>query len=440
MVTLQNLALLSPALLAAARATAERLAEHGYRAWIVGGTVRDLVRGEAPKDVDMASAATPEEVQRLFPRTVAVGKAFGTLIVVWEGVQIELTTYRSEAGYGDARRPNQVRYGKSVEEDAVRRDFTCNALYLDPLNAELLDPTGGQADLARGILRTVGDPALRFAEDGLRLLRMARFEGALDLQPAPGLHEAAQGSLDALRGVSPERVRMELVRIFAKPGSERACRVLLECGILARALPLWAELIQGEARADVLLPLRLAVLRELGSAPLAELGLAVLLEVDPLGPAEETTLERARELCVALRLSRSEQAACFALWRARRRWEELALVNADRASLMRCLKLEYSREALRWAQAWAKVRGIAGGALERLAHWAGAQSAAELAAPALLTADDLLERGLTPGRQFGVLLAEAETQQWNLAWVSRAQALAWLDQRLLELRREMPPN
>ena len=150
----------------AARACAETLTAAGQRAWIVGGAVRDLALGRTPKDVDLATAAVPEELERLFPRSHAVGRAFGTVVVHTVGeIDVEITTFRREADYADGRRPNTVSFGTSLEEDAQRRDFTCNALYLCALDGEFRDPTGGLDDLRAGVLRCVGDPARRFAED-----------------------------------------------------------------------------------------------------------------------------------------------------------------------------------------------------------------------------------------------------------------------------------
>jgi tRNA nucleotidyltransferase/poly(A) polymerase len=198
---------------------AERLAGAGHRVWLVGGAVRDLALGRQPKDLDLASAAVPEEVERLFDRTVSVGREFGTVLVLAGGRELQHTTFRSESGYADRRHPDRVAYGSSLEGDARRRDFTCNALYLDPLADEFRDPEGGLEDLRAGRLCAVGDAAERFREDGLRLIRMARFAARLDLEPAPELVAAARAEAGALEGVSPERTLGELERIFSGPRS-----------------------------------------------------------------------------------------------------------------------------------------------------------------------------------------------------------------------------
>ena len=215
---------LDPRLARAARSIAERVRSLGHRAWLVGGAVRDLALERRVQDVDMAAAARPEAIEAAFPRTSAIGRSFGTIQVRVDDVPVELTTFRSDSGYGDRRRPDRVAYGRTLEEDARRRDFTCNALYLDPLSDELRDPEGGLADLEARHLRCVGEARARFREDGLRLLRMARFAGSLDLEIDAATLAAARGEADSLVGVSAERVVGELRRAFSRPGGARALR------------------------------------------------------------------------------------------------------------------------------------------------------------------------------------------------------------------------
>ncbi|MFT7541348.1 MAG: tRNA nucleotidyltransferase/poly(A) polymerase, partial [Gammaproteobacteria bacterium] len=204
---------LSPHDREAAQFAARTLQEHGFRAWIVGGGVRDLALGITPKDIDLATDALPGQVEEIFDRTIPVGKAFGTIVALIEvggaepvTMQLEVTTLRRDGDYSDGRRPDVVLYGTSMDEDAQRRDFTCNALYLDPLTDEISDVVGGLGDLENGVLRTVGDPVGRFREDGLRLLRMARFAAAYGLEIEGDTWAGARDSLDALVGISRERV------------------------------------------------------------------------------------------------------------------------------------------------------------------------------------------------------------------------------------------
>ena len=163
-----------------ARAIATKLREHDHIAFFAGGCVRDMVRTLAPKDIDIATDARPEEVQKLFPRTYAVGAHFGVIVVLENGFQFEVATFRSDGAYLDGRRPVEVHFA-TAEEDAARRDFTINGMFLDPEKDEVIDFVGGRADLERKLIRAIGDPAQRFAEDRLRMLRgLECANGALD--------------------------------------------------------------------------------------------------------------------------------------------------------------------------------------------------------------------------------------------------------------------
>jgi len=398
----------------------------------VGGAVRDLALGREPREIDMVSAARPEEVEASFERTLAVGRAFGTLIVQLPGLDVELTTFRTEAGYSDARRPDRVEYGATPEEDATRRDFTCNALYLDPLADEVRDPTGGLADLEAGVLRTVGDPGQRFAEDGLRLLRMARFEADLELAPAPGLHAAATESLGALRGVSVERVLHELRRLFAGRRAAHGLAVLDAAGVLEVALPGWRERAAGPRPWDEVQALRLCVARALPDVPGALLGFATLFEVDPLGEGGEASLRAGSELLCDLHASRELVAACAGAWRARRALAAAARAGAPRAQRIRALRAGQAAEGLVLARAWAEAQGSPVDVLERLAaleRFGRSLAPRELRPERLLAARDLEAAGVPRGPRWSALFEELETAQLEGAVRTQGEALAWLLER-----------
>src|SRR5215510_12894051 len=163
----------------AARRVAARLREQGHVAYFAGGCVRDMVRGLTPKDYDIVTDARPETVQTLFPRTFAVGAHFGVIIVLEDGFQFEVATFRSDEAYIDGRHPSAVHFS-SPEEDARRRDFTINGMFFDPVSDKVIDLVGGQADIGAKLVRAIGEPAQRFAEDRLRMLRAVRFAAALD--------------------------------------------------------------------------------------------------------------------------------------------------------------------------------------------------------------------------------------------------------------------
>ncbi|MBX3250820.1 MAG: hypothetical protein KF901_26815 [Myxococcales bacterium] len=220
-----------------------RLRERGHRAWIVGGCVRDLLRGLDVNDWDICTSAKPEETRRAFKKVIPTGIAHGTVTVLWKGHAFEVTTLRGEGAYSDGRRPDEVFFVDDIREDLARRDFTVNAIAYDPVSETVEDPFGGQADLDAGLLRAVGVPAERFAEDGLRILRGARFVATLEMTLEPSTLDAFAGALDTYAKVSRERIREEWLKAFKARLPSRAFRVMRDTGILARTCPLLDALV-----------------------------------------------------------------------------------------------------------------------------------------------------------------------------------------------------
>ena len=224
-----------PGALAGALAT---LRAAGGRAWLVGGTVRDVLLGrESPGEADVATDLLPGRVRELFPRTEPIGEAHGTVLVVVEGARLECTTLRREGEYADARHPDQVWFTDDPVEDLGRRDLTVNALSFEPVSGVLLDPFEGARDLERRLLRAVGDPLARFREDALRPLRVARFASVLGMEVEEGTRAALGGSLDRAARVAPERVRAELEKLVLAPKPSTGLELLREAGLLALWLP-----------------------------------------------------------------------------------------------------------------------------------------------------------------------------------------------------------
>lgn len=209
----------------------------GQQGWAVGGCVRDLLRGGEPEDWDLATTATPQEMQRIFRHVVPTGIDHGTVTVVHRGHNYELTTLRGEGAYTDARRPDSVYFVRDIEHDLARRDFTVNAIAYDPLTDTLVDPWHGLQDMQRRVLRTVGAADARFGEDGLRVLRAARFVATLEFSLEPATHDAIRGALSSFRQVSPERVRDEWVKTMRATQPSRAFEVMRETGILEVTCP-----------------------------------------------------------------------------------------------------------------------------------------------------------------------------------------------------------
>lgn len=226
-----------PKLERGAREISARLASAGYRALWAGGCVRDRLLGRPAKDVDIATNATPEQVLALFPRALTVGKAFGVVCLPWRGVQYEIATFRRDCGYRDGRRPDAVEF-TDEREDARRRDFTINGLFYDPARDEVLDYVGGRADLERRIVRAIGDPRERFAEDRLRLLRAVRFASTLEFALDPNTEAAVKEMADTVGAVSAERIQAELTRLLVEsPRAGQGIRLLERTGLLRALLP-----------------------------------------------------------------------------------------------------------------------------------------------------------------------------------------------------------
>jgi len=222
-----------------------RLREGGFRSWIVGGCVRDELLSQLDDkteadirgDWDIATSARPEQVQKLFRRVIPTGIQHGTVTVMMKRAGYEVTTLRGETEYSDGRRPDSVYFVDDIKDDLARRDFTINAIAYDPLEDRLIDPFDGIVDLRSRVLRAVGDPALRFAEDGLRVLRAARFVATLEVTLEPKTASAIEPSLDSYRKVSAERVREEWLKTTKAKRPSRAFEVMKDHGLLAITAP-----------------------------------------------------------------------------------------------------------------------------------------------------------------------------------------------------------
>jgi tRNA nucleotidyltransferase (CCA-adding enzyme) len=215
----------------------DRLKARGKRAWIVGGCVRDALLGRPVSDWDLATDARPDELMRAFPHAIPTGIEHGTVTVRIGSFVVEITTLRGEAAYSDGRRPDAVRFVDDIVGDLGRRDFTINAIAVDPETREVIDPYGGQKDLAARTLRAVGDPRARFSEDGLRVLRAARFTATLEMDLDPDTFAAIEPTLDTYRKVSQERVRDEWVKTMKARLPSRAFDVMRRSGILRITCP-----------------------------------------------------------------------------------------------------------------------------------------------------------------------------------------------------------
>jgi tRNA nucleotidyltransferase (CCA-adding enzyme) len=262
------------------------LRELGFAVFLVGGCVRDMVRGVPPKDFDVATSARPEQVQGAFKKVIPTGIQHGTVTVVIGGHHVEVTTFRSEGDYHDGRRPSTVSFETDINEDLSRRDFTINAMAYDPISRDLVDPFGGQDDLKAHVIRCVRDARERFSEDGLRALRAVRFAAVLGFTIEPTTLAAIPPTLPVFRKVALERVREEFVKTLLTPRAESGLTLLADTGLLDVFLP---ELARAEAE---------AVRRARAAAQVApaevELRMAALL-------ADLVTGPQAKEICIRLK-------------------------------------------------------------------------------------------------------------------------------------------
>jgi poly(A) polymerase len=433
-----------PTAAAPAVAVAGALHQAGHAAYLVGGAVRDLLLGLQPGDFDVATDAEPDAVNHVFPGARRVGVSFGVLLVPSGDAWIEVATFRREGGYSDGRRPDSVAYTRSLAEDAARRDFTVNALYLDPRDGSVNDPRGGLADLQARLLRAVGDPQDRFAEDGLRLLRAVRLASACDLEIEPDTRRAMADCGARIEAVAAERIGDELARILTGPRPGAAFATLLETGLLARILPEVAALDgleqspEHHPEGDVWTHVR-GLLEGL-DRPTEALAWAALLH-DVGKPATARSGERIRfpgHARVGAELSRKiltrlrrPRATAERVGRLVDEHMKFLDVRAMRESTRRRFLRQDGFEELlelhrldrlaanRDLGAWEYCRG----ALERLDQ-------ADLSPPPLLEGRDLLQAGVEPGPRMGELLHDLETKQLDGEITTRQAALEWLRKRI----------
>ncbi len=234
---------------AVAKKIVAELQRVGFAAFWVGGCVRDFLLGREPQDFDIATDAKPEQVEKLFKRTIAVGRKFGVMVVVEDGHQFQVATFRAEADYKDGRRPEKIVFA-NAEADAQRRDFTVNGLFYDPVSKKTHDWVGGEKDLRAKIIRTIGKPEERFAEDHLRLLRAVRFAAQLDFEIESKTFEAVKSFAPKIELISAERIRDELLKLFSPPHAMRGLVLLRDSGLLEHILPELAATISCEQSPD----------------------------------------------------------------------------------------------------------------------------------------------------------------------------------------------
>lgn len=410
---------------AAPLAVARRLRDAGFETYVVGGAVRDALLGQPPGDVDLTTAASPEEVAGLFSRTHAIGAAFGvTQVIADDGTPVEVARFRRDVGHRDGRRPEAIA-PSSVEEDVRRRDFTVNALLYDPVDAVVLDPVGGLQDLEEGVLRAIGTPAKRFAEDHLRLLRAVRFAAQLGFTIEASTWEALAPAAPTLARISAERIRHELDRMLTGPRPAQALRMLHYSGLLAEVLPEVAAMAgvpqppefhpEGDVMVHTLLVLEAveprtrvlawgALLHDVGKPPTFRRAERIRFDRHvPVGTA------MARDILTRLRQDNDTVERVCELVAQHLRFADAPRMRP--ATLKRFLRQPHFEDhlALHRADCLGSHRDLALHAFCR-EHLA-ALSEEDLRPPPLLRGRDLLEAGYRPGPRMGEILRAIEDGQ-----------------------------
>jgi poly(A) polymerase len=427
------------------------LRERGFQAYLVGGCVRDLLLGREPADYDVATDATPNEVMSLFPKTYAVGAQFGVVLVDSDGRQpgadcVEVATFRNDGLYSDGRHPDDVRYTKDPKEDVQRRDFTINALLLDPLeNDRVLDFVGGRVDLDAGVIRAIGDPRRRFTEDKLRMLRAVRFAARFGYEIESQTLDTIPELASTIHEVSHERVRDELTKMLTEGHARRAFELL----DLTRLLP---EVLHEVARmkgirqppefhpeGDVWVH-TLMLLESLPAGCSATLAWGALLHDVGKPPTFRVAPDRIRfdghaeigarmaeEICRRFRFSNEDTEKVVDLVSHHMRFPEVTRMRES--TLKRLLGMPNFAEHLELhrmdCNASHRDLSLYDFVLEKLR----ALPEEQIHPPALINGDDLIAAGYRPGPRFKEILAACEDAQLEGQLQTKDQALAWVKTR-----------
>lgn len=463
------------------------LREHGFQAYLVGGCVRDLLLGHEPADYDVATDATPDQVMRIFPVTYAVGAQFGVVLVpapdeelqiprlrpnfagrssasarddkgsrddkglraqedatgtaASKGNAVEVATFRSDIGYSDGRHPDEVRFSKDPREDVSRRDFTINGLLLDPVKDEVLDFVGGRKDLEAGIVRTVGEPELRFAEDKLRMLRAVRFAARFGYAIEPGTFAAIQKLASQIHQVSRERVRDELTKMLTEGHARQAFLLLDESGLLREVLPEISAMKgveqppqfhpEGDVFVHTLLlldnlpqpcPAALAwgaLLHDVGKPPTFRVADRIRFDGHV-----DVGVKMAEEICRRLRFSNDDMEQILALVDNHMRFAQVDRMK--QSTFKRFLRLPRFEEhlALHRADCLASHGDLRSYSLVR--EKMNSMPPESIRPAPLITGDDLIAAGYQPGPSFKEILSAVEDAQLEGRLQSKDRAIEFV--------------
>ncbi len=419
----------------------------GHQAYLVGGCVRDILLKREPADYDVATDATPDRVQQLFPHSLAVGAQFGVIVVTQDSgegdsTHVEVATFRSDIGYSDGRHPDRVVYTTSPQEDVKRRDFTINALLLDPETGEVLDFVNGRSDLAAGIIRAIGRPADRFSEDKLRMARAVRFAARFRYAIEAATFSAIARLAPEIRQVSAERIRDELTKLLTEGAARRGFELLDETRLLPELLPEIARMKgveqppQFHPEGDVWTH-TLLMLERLPPGCSLTFAWGVLLHdvgkpptfTPPSGPNGrirfdghvEVGTRMAEEICRRLRFSNEDTGQIVALVANHLRFKDAPQMKP--ATLKRFVRLDRFEEHLELHRLDCSASHGHLDNYEFVRRFLAETPPEQVRPPRLLTGEDLVSLGFRPGPQFKVMLEAVEDAQLNGKIGTREEAM-----------------
>ena len=423
----------------AAVSIVRKLKATGHEAYLVGGCVRDLLMKRPPKDFDIATSAKPEEVARLFPKTIPIGVQFGVQMVIQAGMSFEVATFRMDQDYHDGRHPEGVVF-TDPKEDALRRDFTVNGLFYDPLKRQVIDFVGGREDLKRRKIRAIGDSGKRFTEDRLRMIRAVRFAAVLDFEIDGETFKAVQEGSRHIIQVSPERIREELLKLFTGPHPGRGLELLESSGLLQVILPEVARM-RGVAQPPEFHPegdvfVHTKLLLDLLAHPSAILAIGALLH-DVGKPQTFRIADRIRfdghdrvgrrmaeEICRRFRFSNADCEAITELVGDHMRFKDVRQMRLS--TLKRFMAKPTFEEELKLHRADCLASH------GDLTNWRFLRRklkelpAEEIKPKPLVDGHDLLKLGYPQGPVIGSILKAVEEKQLEKELSSKPEALAWV--------------
>ncbi|HEY6263223.1 MAG TPA: CCA tRNA nucleotidyltransferase [Candidatus Acidoferrum sp.] len=434
-----------------ANSICDTLRRNGFQALFVGGCVRDLLLGREPADYDVTTDATPDQVMALFTESVAVGAQFGVILIPRDGLKVEVATFRSDVGYSDGRHPDRVVYSKTAKEDVQRRDFTINGLLMRHDTGEVLDFVGGQADLKPGIIRAIGEPSRRFAEDKLRMMRAVRFVARFAFELEPETRTAIYQHAPEIRQVSAERLREELTKLLTEGAARRGFELLDETGLLLQVLPEIHAMKgvqqppQYHPEGDVWIHTRLMLEGiPAGAAPTLAWGILLHDVGKPptYRPVSETGdrirfdghvdvgVRMAEEICRRLRFSNEDTEQILALVNNHMRFKDVESMRAS--TLKRFVRLPRFDEhlALHRLDCLSSNRHLE--SYEFVQRFIAETPPEQVRPDRLLTGDDLHAMGFRPGPLFSEILRTLEDAQLEGAVKNRQEAEEFVFQKFHE--------